>query len=138
MTFEELEQTLPNGFHDAAIREISLDVMTRSIAMALDLLTGQPGEPNPDLYRPGTLKIVPAYLFFVEPPDLHYSFVLNGSRLKVGGDFVKAGQNEVVDRLLEKLPTDATAYRFFLEKWNSFLYVAGGSIELSWEDGLIR
>jgi hypothetical protein len=35
MTFEELEQRLPNGFHDAAIRETTLDKDCRTICRVL-------------------------------------------------------------------------------------------------------
>jgi hypothetical protein len=135
MTFEELELRLPNGFHDAAIREINLDFIGRSVVLGMDVLTGGPGDPDPELCRPGTLKLSPAYLFFIEPPDPRYSFVPNGSALKVDGDSVRAGQNVEVDRLSPMLPQNATKYRFFLEKWNAFLYLAGGGAEFSWDSG---
>ena len=135
MTFQELEQKLPNGFHDAAIREIRLDFMGRSVEIEIDLLMGGPDEPDPELCRVGKLRISPAYLFFIEPPDPHYSFVPNGSSFKVDGDSVKVGQNAEADRLLPMLPQNATTYRFFLEKWNAFLYLAGGGVEFSWNDG---
>ena len=134
MTFEELEQKLPNGFHDAAIREITFDFIGRSVVVAMDLLTGVPDDPHPELYRPGKLRVAPVYLFFIEPPDPNYAFVPNGSHLKVDGDSVKVGQNAEVDRLLPMIPQNATRYRFFLEKWNAFLYLAGGGVELSWDD----
>jgi hypothetical protein len=135
MTFEELEQKLPNGFHDAAIREINFDFIGRSVVVGMDLLTGVPDAPNPEMYRPGRLRLAPIYLFFIEPPDPKYPFVPSGSHLKVDGDSVKVGQNAEVDRLLQMLPKNATTYRFFLEKWNAFLYLAGGGVELSWDDG---
>jgi len=53
MTFEELEQKLPNGFHDAAIREINFDFIGRSVVVGMDLLTGGPDDPHPELYCPG-------------------------------------------------------------------------------------
>jgi hypothetical protein len=134
MTFEELEQKLPNGFHDAAIREITFDFIGRSVVVWMDLLTGGPDDPHPELYRPGRLRVAPVYLFFIEPPDPNYAFVPNGAHLKVDGDSLKVGQNVEIDRLLLTLPENATTYRFFLEKWNAFLYVAGGSVELSWGD----
>jgi hypothetical protein len=135
MTFEELEDKLPNGFHDAAIREINFDFIGRSVALGMDLLTGGPDDPNPEVYRPGRLRITPIYLFFIEPPDPNYPFVPNGSHLKVDGDSLKVGQNAEVDRLLPSLPSSATTYRFFLENWNAFLYLAGASVKFSWDNG---
>jgi hypothetical protein len=135
MTFEELEHNLPNGFHDAAIREINFDFIGRSVVVRMDLLIGGPDDADPELCRPGTLRLKPAYLFFIEPPDPHYAFVPDGSQLKVDGDLVKVGQSAQVDRLLPKLPQNSTTYRFFLEKWNAFLYLAGEGVEFSWDDG---
>jgi hypothetical protein len=135
MTFDELEQKLPNGFHDAAIREINFDFIGRSAVIGMDLLTGRPDDPHPEAYRLATLRVAPVYLFFIEPPDPKYPFVPNGSHFKVDGDSIKIGQNAAVDRLLLLLPQNAATYRFFLEKWNAFLYLAGGGVELSWDDG---
>lgn len=133
MTFEELEQELPNGFHDAAIKEIRMDFVGRSILVGMEILVGLPGSPNQEEYRPGTLKVLFPHLFFLEPPDPRYPFVPDGSPLNVGGDSVRVGQNPQVDRLLEVLPKNATTYRFFLEEWNSFLYLAGASVEFCWD-----
>ncbi|HET9802232.1 MAG TPA: hypothetical protein VFP96_03245 [Candidatus Acidoferrum sp.] len=134
MTFEELQRRLPNGFHDAAIRSISLDFTGQSIVIGMDLYAGVPGDQDPERYRPGTLRVASPYLFFMEAPDPRYRFVPNGSPINVDGDFVKAGQSAEVDRLLPVLPQNATAYRFFLEEWNSFVYLAGGDVTFSWDD----
>ncbi len=135
MTFEELENSLPNGFHDAVLRKIDLDFVSKSVVLAVDLLTGGPDDPDPEAYRSGTVRLSPAYLFLLEPPDASYAFVPDGSPVKVDGDYVKIGQSPEVDSLLPVLPHNATLYRLFLEKWNAFLYLAGGSVEFSWDDG---
>lgn len=133
MTFKEIEEKLPNGFHDARIRSIDMDFVRRCLSLRMDLLVGQPDSQNPDGYRPGTLSVRSASLFFLEPPDPTYSFVPDGSAVNVDGDAISPGQNGAVDRLLPVLPDDASVYRFFLEEWNSFLYVGGASVELSWD-----
>jgi hypothetical protein len=135
MTFEEVARKLPNGFHDAKIRSIRADFINRSITLGMDLHVGAPGDPDPEPYRPGTLSIAPLCLFFVEPPDLRYPFDSKGSPLNVDGDSVRVGQSPEVDRLLPVLPANASLYRFFLEEWNSFLYLGGDSVLFSWDDG---
>lgn len=135
MTFEELDRKLPNGFHDSKIRKISVDFAGGSILIGMDLLVGLPRTPSPEGYRAGTLRVASPYLFFIEPPDPQYRFIPNGSPLNVDGDSVKVGQNPEVDRLLPVLPANASVYRFFLEEWNSFLYLAGGDAAFSWDDG---
>jgi hypothetical protein len=135
MTFEDLDQELPNGFHDAKIRNISVDFLNRSVLIGVELLVGLPDTPNPEDYRAGTLKLIEPCMFFVEPPDPAYPFVPRGRPVNVDGDPVRAGQSVAVDRLLPVLPQNACVYRFFLEEWNSFLYLAGASVEFSWDDG---
>ena len=134
MTFEEIEQELPNGFHDAEIRQISMDFVNRSIIIGMNLHASVAGDPDPERYRPGTLKVMSPYLFFIEPPDPHYHFVPDGSPINASGSSVKIGQNTAVDRLLAVLPPNATVYLFFLDDWNSCLYLAGASVEFSWDD----
>ena len=134
MTFEEIDQELPNGFHDAKLRNISIDFVGRSVVIGIDLLVGLPHTPNPEGYRAGALKVASSCLFFVEAPDPSYPFIPDGSALNVDGDSVRAGQSAQVDELLLVLPKNATLYRFFLKEWNSFLYLGGASVEVSWDD----
>ncbi|HEU0047498.1 MAG TPA: hypothetical protein VFQ43_07830 [Nitrososphaera sp.] len=135
MTFEELAQKLPNGFHDAEILKISMDFVNRSIVIGMNLLTGVPGDPDPERYRPGALRVVSPYLFFIEPPDPSYHFVPDGSPINASGSSIKVGKSAEVDRLLAVLPPNSTPYFFFLDDWNSCLYLAGASVEFSWDDG---
>jgi hypothetical protein len=135
MTFEEIDQKLPNGFHDAEIRKMSIDFVSRSIVIGMNLHAGVPGGPNPEQYRAGTLEILSPCLFFIEPPDPGYHFIPDGSPLNASGNSVKVGKDTKVDRLLSALPPNATVYLFFLDDWNSCLYLAGGSVVLSWDDG---
>ncbi|HLY99110.1 MAG TPA: hypothetical protein VKT33_08595, partial [Candidatus Angelobacter sp.] len=64
----------------------------------------------------------------------NYMFALSGSGIGVSGDLVAPGQNPQTDLLLRKLPSDATAYRFFLEEWNSFFYLAASEVVFSWQE----
>jgi len=134
MTFEEIAETLPNGFHDAKLRRLQVDFAAYSIAIQLLLLVGEPDTATPEEYRAGTLTMESPLFFFLEPPDPQYPFIFDGSPVNIDGDSVRAGQNASVDSLLSMLAVGAVAYRFFLEEWNSFLYLAAESVELSWDE----
>ena len=135
-SFEELARDLPNGFHDAEIRGISLDYLTQAAVFSMNLLVGvgTPDNKNLSLYRAATIKISGLLLFFIESPHPKYNFVLDGDPLSVSGDSVRVGQNREMDLLLPALPDNAWAYRFFLDEWNSFMYIAATSAEFSWDD----
>src|SRR5271156_2972770 len=135
MTFEELSEMLPNGFHDAEIRMIRVDFVDRFMLLGVNIHVSTPGDSDRERYRQGTLKVESLCLFFVEPPDHQHRFVLDGAPLNATGNTARAGQNAKVDRLLTALPPNSTAYLFFLDDWNSRLYLAGAGVEFSWDDG---
>ncbi len=137
-TFEELDHELPNGFHDAKIRSVRIDYLSRTAELGMDLLVGVgiPDDKNKSVYRRGRVKVAGLLLFFIQAPDPGCKFLLDGTPLFVSGDAVRAGQSPEVDGLLPFLPPDGVAYRFFLEDWNSFLYLGGGDVEFSWEDSV--
>lgn len=135
MTFEDLDKELPNGFHDAKLRKIEVDFANKRIILSVDLLQGCPGDPDPERRGFGTLRVLSPRLFFLEAPDPRYSFQMDGSPVGVDGDSVRAGEDAAVDALLRLLPPGTAAYRFFLEDWNSFLYLAGDEVQFNWETG---
>ena len=134
MSFEDIERRLPNGFHDAQIKSIGLDLIGKRLTLGLDLHVGAPEHRDPERYAPAKLTIEGACLFVVEPPDPRYSFIPNGEPLWVSGDSVQIGQSPAIDRLLPMFPEGTIYYRFFLNTWNSFLYVGGRTALLQWED----
>ena len=85
-------------------------------------------------YRPGTLTLINPYIFFLDPPDPAYSFIPQGKDVNASSFRVGRGQDSKVDALLARIPTNATAFGFFLDDWNSYLYLAGADVEFSWDD----
>jgi hypothetical protein len=48
VTLAELDDALPNGFHDAKIFSIELDYVGAIAKFHLDLLVGWPDDPEPE------------------------------------------------------------------------------------------
>lgn len=133
MRFEDVEETLPNGFHDIGIRGIDVDFEDRSIRIAMNLDVSVKGDVTAG-YRRGTLRLNQPYFFFLEPPDPGSRFIPNGNDVNASSFRVKPGEDSKVDALLARIPTNATAFGFFLDDWNSYLYLAGADVEFSWND----
>jgi len=133
MTFEEVEQSLPNGFHDAALRGISADFVNLSIKLEMELHASVEGDANPERYLRGVLSVTRPYLFFLDPPDSRYGFIPRGMPVNASGFALKAGKDPKIDALLQRIPADATAFVFFLDDWNTYLYVAGATVQFSWD-----
>lgn len=134
MTFQELEQTLPNGFHDATIIELRLNGIVGNVTITLSLHVSADSDLDRERYRIGRLRANSVCLFFIEPPDPRYHFALDRKGIGTSGDSVVIGQIPALDSLIQTLPPDSTAYRFFLEDWNSFLYLAAKDVEFFWDD----
>lgn len=132
MTFRELEDWLPNGFHDSEILTLQVDFVARSIEMRMSLHVGSDEEPEPERYRVGTIRVSSLCVFFLEAPDPSYQVVLDGTPLNASGDVVPVGASTAVDELRHGLPLGVEPYRFFLDDWNTFLYLAGSDVEFTW------
>ena len=136
MTFEDIENSLPNGFHDSTILYFSLDAKTRTLTMKFSLWVGSMDDPNPEAYREIAVTVQGVSIFFIEPPDPTYPFPLDGQGIAAQGDSVDVERSRFVSEqagnVLKKLSPSASAYRFFLEDWNSFLYIAAEEVSFSW------
>lgn len=134
MTFDSISEQLPNGFHDAKLTRLTLDLVESSIVIQLNVLVGGPNDIDPEARRNGTLRVTSPCLFVVEAPEPHHRFIPDGAPANVDGDAVRTGQNKTVDALLPALPRDASLYRFFVDEWGSFIYLGGADVGWSWNE----
>jgi hypothetical protein len=132
-TFDEAGHQLPNHYHDALLRGISVDFSARTARLRILADVSPLDHRGKNIYRPLVLEITGLLIFYLEPPYPNYPFVLHGRPLNASGDQVKVGQNAEFDRLAVALPPNADTYRFFLDDWNSFLYLAALNVEFSWD-----
>lgn len=89
MTPAEVDALLPNGFHDAVLRELHVDLARAEARLAFDFLTGVPDaetEEGRESMRPGFLHLIGLASMSVEPVDARYDFT-NGRGVTVDGGF---------------------------------------------------
>src|SRR5579863_1918612 len=96
MTFEDVENALPNGFHDSKILYFSLDATTRTLIMRFSLWVASIDDLNPEVYREIAVTAQGVSIFFVEPPDPTYPFSLDGQGLASQGDSVDVERSRFV------------------------------------------
>jgi len=130
MTFKDAEAQAPNGFHDAKIDALSLDFRLGALTLSMRILVGTPGSPDEEKYGAAELRVNRLLFCAMEPPDPRYPFVPDGDSLGVSG---ADGLGDLASKadLVARLPPEASLYRFFVEQWNSFIYIAGSNIQLS-------
>ena len=128
LTLNTIEANLPNGFHDALIKRISVDYAERKIVISIAILTGVPDaatEQERESYADAILTVSDFLFCVIQPPDTQYAFKLDGPLSVDSG----SGNPEGV-AFLENIPPDAFVHWFFVNEWNSFIYIAAREAHL--------
>src|SRR5512133_664598 len=137
VTFDEIADSLPNGFHDSEIRSISVDYLQRVTRIQWVIDLSSPDEPPKE---PGSADVTVVLrgvkYFVVEAPQPNYPFE-DFRPLDVADCFDSSGCNaagrRLVDpELLAAPPHHKFANSFFVNDWNSVIHVAADEAELIW------
>jgi hypothetical protein len=130
VTLEELENTLPNGLHDAEVQRVDVDYGRRSLVFELTIWVGSMDDPpeHREAYKTGRLEIGDLLFLVMEPPDARYPYRVE-SRLTI--DSVKTGSSLDAE-LLTMLPADAFCHSFFVFQWNTCMHFAGKHAAITW------
>ena len=76
MTLDEVDQSLPNGFHDSSILGLRIDYVQRTAKIDMELCFSDPDEAPQEKYRPATLFISELLYFVIEPQRVHPAIIL--------------------------------------------------------------
>ena len=137
MTLKELENTLPSGFHDSALKSFAVDYERRTVRLDISLSVGDPDGPREqrDDYRGAQIEVSGLVFFVVDPPDAGYDF---GSRGEV---WIKDGYEtrsileftKTIDKkLLDAVPPGAFLHSFFVNDWNSYMHICASDCSIKW------
>ena len=131
MTLEELENTLPNGLHDAEVQRIAVDYQRRKVTLDIAVWVGDVSDSRQgrEAYKSGQIEISGLLFVVMEPPDPNYPFKSSGLRI----DGCNMSKNLGSD-LLTSLPTDAFFRSLWVNQWNSFIHIAAIDARISWMD----
>ena len=131
MTLRELEQTLPDGFHDAEFRSVLIDYARHRVVIEGTFCVGDPdGKVAPTEARRDAELVIDGLQFVaIEPPDPQYKFAV---RDYLWVDLVEGPKVPKVPAA-SNLPPGCFVSAFFVSDWNAFLQVAGESASLAWK-----
>jgi hypothetical protein len=132
MTLEEVQQSLPNGLHDARIISITLDYVQREATFELDISFTDADKKGPEIYQSATLCLRPFFYCIIEAPDPKYPFA-DDKPLWIDAGCDKLENAESI-RLPEPLPKGAFTCWFFVKNWNSFVHIAALDAEIVLHD----
>jgi hypothetical protein len=139
MTLEELAHTLPSGFHDSALKGLSIDYERRTLQLNVSLKVGDPDGPREqrDDIRDAEVEIYGVVFFVIDPPcpDPAYDFVSAGE-VWIGDGCETRSIPKFTEginaKLLNAVPEGAFVQSFFVHDWNSFVHVAARDCAIKW------
>jgi hypothetical protein len=119
MTIDEIEATLPWGFHDADLLSIHVDFLGHQAAFDLDV----PMDERQTASRRGRLVVEGLIFCAIEPPR----------NVIAGPAWIDSGNTpDVGTATLPVVPSGAFVHWFFLQDANSFIHVAGTGARFDW------
>lgn len=133
MSLNDIEQSLPNGFHDSKINAIYRNLKTETVKLYLDILVGLPDdEPARQRgYRQGILTFEGVKIFISEEPSVESKFSDAGSL----NFAISEGEVESVSQgIMKMINQECHIYTLFVQEWFSNLIVVADKIEFSWAD----
>jgi len=137
MTLTELENTLPNGFHDCALKALAIDYERGTVRLAMSISVGDPDGPREqrDDCRSAQIELSGLVFFVIDPPDAGYDFkpsgevwITDGYETRSIPEFTKA----IDKKLLHAVPQEAFLHSFFVNDWNSYIHVAATDCSVKW------
>lgn len=134
MTLDEVEMSLPQGFHDAFLRAMSVDYVGRTAEIELEVWVGgmdTETDEQREAYRRVRLQFSGLLLLTVDVPDQEYLTPrTNGLRVDLSPadyEFPKHGWPD------EPLPEGAFLRSFyFTNECNSYLHIAALDVNWMW------
>ena len=131
MTLEQLEESLPNGLHDAQIRRLAMDYEHARLILRVQVLVGLPTQPPPDCerYRDGEIVFEGVQLFSIELPGAGSAFQHPGS---VWFSYERTPPGVMPAAVESALRAETQAYSLFVQDWVSWIRIAASDVGFSW------
>ena len=131
MTLRTLEDTLPNGFHDAKLGEVTFDFITRSARLKLKILISLPDieAETGVLYREIGVQLTGLLGIHLRSEYMKHFEKSEDRWLQIQG-FVPTAEELVDIRAMSGIPLELT-YGFFVHDWNQSIYLAAEAAALN-------
>ena len=136
MTLVELENSLPNGFHDSALKSFEVDYLSGRIRATFSLKVGLPDDTRETRNdgRDAVLEITGLIFVVLEAPDPTHDLG-TGREVWIADGYETTSIPQFTQHLtelLKALPDGAFAHSFFVSDWNSYIHVAGSDCSVKW------
>jgi hypothetical protein len=132
MTLEKIEESLPNGLHDAQIMDLSVSYDRMELSLRTRILVGLPAQSGParDTYRNGTFLFRPLRFLAMELPEPSSAFQSAGS---IWFSYERTSPENLPAQLVKALPPETHYYSLFIRDWFASVHIATGQVDFFWD-----
>lgn len=131
VNIEELAGGLPNGFHDALLRSMSVDTVSQTAAFALDVWIGDLDartSAERERRRAACISLTGLSHFSIDPPGP------GASQSAAGPLMVDLCDADASVPARSTIDDGGFAARFFVSQWNAFIHFAARDATLTWTE----
>ena len=131
MTLEQIETTLPGGFHDARVRRVDIDYRARVVRIDLVLDAGDPESEHlgdRDAWRAAHLVLQDLLFIVVEPPATRPEAYAGEAWITSSAPATTRQRQG-----LPAVPPGFFCHAFFASNWNAHVFAAARDALLVWE-----
>jgi len=133
-SLREIDDNLPNGFHDALLETLTVNFVSKIAAMELQLWVGvvdAAKKEEREAYRRARLALSDLVYLVIDAPGPNYDSSKERKLRIDAGEAVDLSSSSMPKPLVA-LPAGTFAYWFFVDPWNSFIHVAAKSATFDW------
>jgi hypothetical protein len=134
-TLIEIENQLPNGFHDAYLEAFSVDYTSMTVEMEMNLSVGDPDaatEIEKEGYKKAILYLCDLVYIVIDSPTCIQKHPLSrGMRIDAGD--ANDLSNTAAPKPILSVPNGIFTHWFYIRDWNSFIHVAARDAKLCWQ-----
>jgi hypothetical protein len=133
MTLEDLDQTLPNGLHDARIRSLRHDYESAIVKLEVEILVGLPDDlpVERSRYRRGEILFHKVLFCSVEAPNNERILGHTGS---IWFNYCRTEPGVLPENLVKTLTPEILCYSLYILDWESKIHIAAGDLSYAWAD----
>jgi hypothetical protein len=136
MTLAQLNEILPNGFHDAEIEQFIWDFRRDTAVLDINFWTATEEDQDREKRQRGSIEIHKIVFIAVDPPDPRQSdprpYRGSSGSLQIDGMVADDKIFPVLSQLKPNLLPNIEIFSFYVVNWNSFMHIAASEARLTW------
>ncbi len=136
MTLSEIDDQLPNGFHDAEVGEFAWNFLSDTAFFDVSFWIGD--EINVNKRRRGRVELQQIRFISIEPPDPRQSdpkpYHPSRGSLQIDGLLTDETNCRNFVQHKTELSPETEIFSFYVSNWNSFIHIAAADAKLIWAE----